>query len=40
MAVTRFGAYATAINVDFRLVRALPSQFSFAEGAATLCQVG
>ena len=34
MAVTRFGAYATRLDVDVRLVRRLPDAWSLAEGAA------
>jgi alcohol dehydrogenase len=34
IALTRFGGYATAINVDARYLRALPDGWSFAEGAA------
>ncbi|HTR18940.1 MAG TPA: zinc-binding dehydrogenase [Candidatus Paceibacterota bacterium] len=34
MGVTRFGAYATALNVDARLAVALPENWSFEEGAA------
>lgn len=34
MAVTRFGAYATRLDVDVRLVRRLPHGWSLAEGAA------
>ena len=32
--VTRFGAYATAVNLDARYAFALPAGWSFAEGAA------
>ena len=34
MVVTRFGAYATALVVDERLLRPVPDGWSFAEGAA------
>lgn len=34
MAVTRFGGYATALNVDARLLHPIPAGWSFAEGAA------
>jgi len=34
VALTRFGAYATALNADARYVRPLPAEWSFAEGAA------
>jgi synaptic vesicle membrane protein VAT-1 len=34
MALTRFGGYATAVNVDARFVRAVPAGWSFAEAAA------
>jgi alcohol dehydrogenase len=34
MAVTRFGAYATRLDVDVRLLRHLPDAWSLAEGAA------
>ena len=34
MAVTRFGGYATALNLDTRLLHRLPEGWSFAEGAA------
>jgi alcohol dehydrogenase len=36
MGVTRFGAYASALNVDARYVRALPDNWSFEDGAAHL----
>ncbi len=32
--VTRFGGYATALNVDLRLLRTMRSEWSFSEGAA------
>ncbi|MFK8057097.1 MAG: zinc-binding dehydrogenase [Saprospiraceae bacterium] len=32
--VTRFGAYATSLNIDARYAFALPSDWSYAEGAA------
>ena len=32
--LTRFGAYASALNVDTRYLRALPADWSFADGAA------
>ncbi len=38
IALTRFGGYATAINVDARYLRALPDGWSFAEGAAFAVQ--
>jgi len=34
MAVTRFGGYATRLNVDARQLQPLPEGWSFAEGAA------
>jgi NADPH:quinone reductase-like Zn-dependent oxidoreductase len=34
MAVTRFGGYATALNLDARLLHPLPEGWTFAEGAA------
>ncbi len=34
MAVTRFGGYATRLNVDVRQLHPLPEGWSFAEGAA------
>jgi len=34
MAVTRFGGYATALNLDARLLQPMPAGWSFAEGAA------
>ena len=34
MGVTRFGAYATALNVDVRLLRRRPEGWDFAEAAA------
>lgn len=34
MAVTRFGGYATAQNLDARLLHPIPAGWSFAEGAA------
>ena len=34
MGVTRFGAYATALNIDARYVRPLPEGWSFEEAAA------
>lgn len=34
MAVTRFGGYATRLNLDARLLRPIPEGWSFAEGAA------
>ncbi len=39
MGVTRFGAYATALNIDQRYVIPLPKDWSFAEGASFLVQV-
>ncbi len=38
IALTRFGAYATAITVDARYLRPLPDGWSFAEGAAFAVQ--
>jgi len=38
IALTRFGGYATAINVDARYLRPLPDGWSFAEGAAFAVQ--
>ncbi len=34
MALTRFGGYATALNVDTRYLRPMPATWSFAEAAA------
>lgn len=39
MGVTRFGAYASHLNIDARYVRHLPATWSFQEGAAFLVQV-
>lgn len=39
MGVTRFGAYATHLNIDHRYVVPLPESWNFAEGAAFLVQV-
>lgn len=39
MGVTRFGAYATHLNIDYRYVVPLPQDWDFAEGAAFLVQV-
>ncbi len=39
MGVTRFGAYATALNIDQRYVIPLPEAWSFEEGASFLVQV-
>lgn len=39
MGVTRFGAYATHINIDARYLVPLPDGWSFAEGSAYLVQV-
>jgi NADPH:quinone reductase-like Zn-dependent oxidoreductase len=39
MGVTRFGAYATVVNIDARYVAPLPAGWSFEEGAAFLVQV-
>lgn len=36
--LTRFGAYATALNVDARYLHALPGDWTFAEGAAHAVQ--
>ena len=38
MGVTRFGGYATALNIDCRYVLPLPEGWSMAEGAAYLVQ--
>ena len=38
IALTRFGGYATAINVDRRYLRPLPDGWSFADGAAFAVQ--
>ena len=34
MGLTRFGAYASAVNIDVRCLRHIPPGWSFAEGAA------
>ncbi len=39
MGVTRFGAYATHLNIDARYALPLPGEWSFAEGSAFLVQV-
>lgn len=39
MGVTRFGAYATHLNIDRRYVLPLPAGWTFSEGAAYLVQV-
>ena len=39
MGVTRFGAYATHVNIDYRYVIPLPSDWTFEEGAGYLVQV-
>lgn len=39
MGVTRFGAYATHVNIDHRYVLPLPENWDFAEGAAFLVHV-
>jgi alcohol dehydrogenase len=39
MGVTRFGAYTTHLNMDYRYVVPLPADWNFAEGAAFLVQV-
>lgn len=39
MGVTRFGAYATHLNIDARYVIPLPESWTFAEGSAYLVQV-
>lgn len=39
MGVTRFGAYASHLNIDHRYVVPLPEDWDFAEGAAFLVQV-
>jgi len=36
--LTRFGAYATALNLDVRYLHALPDDWTFAEGAAYAVQ--
>ncbi|MBX7059536.1 MAG: zinc-binding dehydrogenase [Leptospirales bacterium] len=38
MGVTRFGGYATHLNIDVRYLRLLPRGWSFAQGAALLAQ--
>mmetsp|Transcript_32986 Transcript_32986/g.39932 ORF Transcript_32986/g.39932 Transcript_32986/m.39932 type:complete len:479 (+) Transcript_32986:86-1522(+) len=38
MGVTRFGAYSTRINTDMQLVRRLPENWTFTQGAAALVQ--
>ena len=38
MCVTRFGAYATSVNVPVHQARPLPAGWSFAEGAGFLVQ--
>ncbi len=38
MGVTRFGAYATHLNIDARYANALPEDWDFATGAAYLVQ--
>jgi len=39
MGVTRFGAYATHLNIDARYALPLPEAWSYAEGSAYLVQV-
>lgn len=39
MGITRFGAYATALNIDSRYVVALPDHWELEHGAAYLVQV-
>lgn len=39
MGVTRFGAYASHLNIDYRYVMPLPEDWDFAEGAAFLVHV-
>ena len=39
MGVTRFGAYATHLNIDHRYVVPLPEDWDYAEGAAFLVHV-
>ncbi len=39
MGVTRFGGYASALNIDARYVVPLPDKWNFEEGAAYLVQV-
>ncbi|MCB0642731.1 MAG: zinc-binding dehydrogenase [Phaeodactylibacter sp.] len=39
MGVTRFGAYATHLNIDERYLSPIPESWSFEEGAAYLVQV-
>jgi NADPH:quinone reductase-like Zn-dependent oxidoreductase len=38
MGVTRFGAYATQINIQEKYIRSLPKSWSFSEGAGFLAQ--
>lgn len=39
MGVTRFGAYATVVNIDYRYIVPLPEDWSYQEGASYLVQV-
>ena len=39
MGVTRFGAYATYVNIDYRYVVSLPESWTYKEGASYLVQV-
>lgn len=39
MGITRFGAYATALNIDHRYVIPLPKDWNFSEGSSFLVQV-
>ncbi|MTI33228.1 synaptic vesicle VAT-1 family membrane protein [Xanthovirga aplysinae] len=39
MGVTRFGGYASRLNIDQRYIRPLPDSWSFEQGAAFLVQV-
>jgi len=39
MGVTRFGAYATHVNIDQRYLVAMPDDWSYSEGASFLVQV-
>ena len=39
MGVTRFGGYASRLNIDFRYITPMPASWSFEEGAAYLVQV-
>ncbi len=39
MGVTRFGAYTTVVNIDYRYIVPLPEDWSYQEGASYLVQV-